>query len=638
VELFKRRIRNPKLQEICGNNIALLHAAVDIEITSKNINAEDALFSSFVFIKNKIEKIRQIYKLCVLGAYEYEPSIAFIGSPELTDKDMRMIKKNGSFYNIGHRQICAFIVSYLEKKEYELPTKDSIIREYILASDNERKWKLLKQLIGENSEIDLLAISPIWGALHEFEKEISRQSKKDPSWQNTPSSMYFVLSVASLLGVIDDYKDVLSAFCSNFIVSNKQLNLKYEQLKTTNDFALIREHMISEDSHMTAEIDYESGEQFDCSIAHKNWVLGLIVGLKQELEHFGQSDIFEAAVNDLRLLQQSDGYWYPKRVPWITARILIGLRHAGFSYSDSMIKMGVDHLLESLGNCQHWQAHTGGWNTVYETSSLCLEAIIGSGYPNYHSDQRIKNVVSYLDNERQKWMEKDKEIDGSITACVLLKFLGIKKYLLDYITKICEQRIFEIIQETEKLDYSKRQSCDTTQIAYFVIELCWYILEQDLPYLLREYISRSQFDRKEANLKKIFISYCDEGKSFVARLRKIVDKLSEEGHKVFFYADAPLGTNNIDFMRNIKLCDLVLVMGTKKYKQKAVETKKDGVTYEDLIINANFMTTHREKIIPIAFDSFEESIPEPLNTNKGLRCQKIDHKFLETIIHEINKK
>ena len=139
-------------------------------------------------------------------------------------------------------------------------------------------------------------------------------------------------------------------------------------------------------------------------------------------------------------------------------------------------------------------------------------------------------------------------------------------------------------------------------------------------------------------MKKIFISYCDEGSKFVDRIRKIVDRLNMEGHKVFFYADEPWGTNNIDFMRNIEICDLVLIMGTPKYKSKAVTLKTGGVTYEDLIISSAFMTTHREKIIPIAFGSFGDSIPPPLDTNKGVRCTKVDRKFLDNLVAEINKK
>jgi len=533
--------------------------------------------------------------------------------------------------------MCAFIASYLENKdEYDLPSKDKIIRDFIFAADNKDKWKLLKQLIGDNSDNELLAISPIWSVLHEFENELSLQTKKDPSWQNTPSSMYFVISAASLLGVLDEYQDVLSALCDNLSICDGVLSLKYDKLKTTNDFLKIRGKMIEEDAELF-EIPFEAGNEFDCDLAHKNWHFGLIIGLREELQKSGYSEIYELTLKDLKASQRDDGSWYPNRVPWITARILIGLRQAGFSYEDDIVRDGVNYLLEILGDSCYWEAHTGGWNTVYETSSLCLEAIIGSGFSR-NKDARIEKVVNYLDNNTEEWMEEDKEIDGTITACVLMKMYGIRKSLIEYITNLCNRRTFEIIQETENLDYNTKQSCDTTQIAYFVVELCWHILKQDMPNLLREYISRSLYIRKETPMKKIFISYCDEGGSFVKRLRKIVDRLNMEGHKVFFFADEPLGSNIIDFMRNIENCDLVLIMGTPKYKDKAVKLKKDGVTYEDLIISSVFMTTHREKIIPIAFGSFDDSIPPPLDTNKGLKCVKVDKKFLDNLVIEINKK
>ena len=52
--------------------------------------------------------------------------------------------------------------------------------------------------------------------------------------------MYFVLKVASLLGVLPDYKNVLDKFCEKFEVSEEEVKVHYHEIATTNDFNQIK--------------------------------------------------------------------------------------------------------------------------------------------------------------------------------------------------------------------------------------------------------------------------------------------------------------------------------------------------------------------------------------------------------------
>lgn len=642
IELLKNKINDGSLLAVCGDNIALLNAASKVH-GKISMSSNNRLFNVFVHT-NEVVKIKQIYKLCVLGIYEYSATKEFLGLPTITSNDINTLKITESRYYAGHREICQFIASYIEHMEISnLPNRYTIIQEYIKSIDNNEKWKALKQLVGENSKDDLKAVSPIWNTLNCFEQEIKNQTQKDPSWGNTPSSMYFVLNTASLLGIADEYQNVLKSFCDKFIISNNEpfISLKYDKIKTTNDFNQIRLRMIDEDNKVK-NVTYEKGKDFECNIAHKNWVLGLIVGLKKELMAAGYEELYTKAVNELFISQDSEGFWYPRRVPWVTARIIIGLSQAGFRVNnDHHMKRAVNYLFEELGTYSFWEAHTGGWNTKYETSSLCLEAIIKSGYE-YRNNHAILKVAKYLLQNKKEWMAKENEIDGSSTACSLLKIVGIKQDLFKYITDLCERCIFEKVRQNESLDLNQLQSCNTTQIASYTIELCWYILERDLPSLLEQFIKRSYYKEEYrdmiCNEKKIFISYSEDSDSHIKRVKKISDRLKAEGHNVYFYADAPLGTNNIDFMQNIENCDVIIIIGTPKYKEKAMEIKKGGVFFEENVIGASYMNEKSESIIPIAFGEFSDSFPPPFNLNKGVRCKRIDTNFLNNLVKEINKK
>jgi hypothetical protein len=233
-------------------------------------------------------------------------------------------------------------------------------------------------------------------------------------------------------------------------------------------------------------------------------------------------------------------------------------------------------------------------------------------------------------------MVTDQEVDGSTTACVLLKYRGIRGSLIKYIADLCQRRAFEIIKKTEELDYNEHQSCDTTQIGYFFVDLCWYILEQDLPNLLREYILRSQYVENQKSAKRIFLSYCEENSMVKNRVRRIVDRLSQEGFEVFYYEDAPIGTNNTQYVFNVDVVDAVLLIGTKNYKMAAVNNQKGGVMFSDLADRLT-LTQNMRKVIPIALDSYSESIPSPFDSKKGITCRVVNNRFLDSLVTEINK-
>ncbi|MFR3422672.1 MAG: toll/interleukin-1 receptor domain-containing protein [Lachnospiraceae bacterium] len=185
------------------------------------------------------------------------------------------------------------------------------------------------------------------------------------------------------------------------------------------------------------------------------------------------------------------------------------------------------------------------------------------------------------------------------------------------------------------------QSCKTTQIAYYVIELCWYILEKDIPNLLDDFIVRSELEmevRKMNNIQ-IFISYSEDSPYHIKKIERIVNYLEKEGYVVYFYAKAPLGTNNMEFMQKINKCDATIVIGTKKHKEKSTRNnEQEEHCFEAYVLSREFMNNNYEKIIPIAFDEFNESFPEPFAINKGMRVKRVDQRFLNNLSKELKNK
>ena len=669
--LLKDKIGNTGLRDICGNNLALLNTARKV-VSNKHINdPEKTLFDAFIGTK-ETDKLLSIYKLCVLGTYAYlvEPKSL---QTDISPRDLSTIKIVDGKYYAGHKEICRFLSQYIERNARtlgieQLPKPDTVVYDYIQGIGMSKQWKAIKQLIDEQGEESLQNVSPIWKGLHRFEQEISSQTQKDPTWKNTPSSMFFVLKAASLLGTFSDYdkatnpdldkpininpkyKKVISNFCDKFQVTDNRIEVRFEDILTTHDFVLIRERMIEEDKNATAPLPYEYGETIDSTRAHKNWLLGLVVGLASELKQFDRKDLLSVAVNTLFSLQDPSGFWYPKRVPWITARVLIGLYQAGYTDSNSSVKKGVEFLIQSLGEDDHWEAHTGGWNTPYETSSLCLEAIFNNcGRDALGHKQKLNRVVNYLLATKAEWMRDDLVVDGTATACCLLKEgVGEDRDLFGYIQKLCEDRIYSIVEKNPDLNLEEKQSCETTQIAWYIMDYCWYYLSANLSDMLNQFVTRSLRTSEEAmntmdSKFTIFFSYSEDSESTVNRIQRISAYLRERGYNVKCYADEPVGTSMITFMQDIPNADLILVFGSKSYKEKAltINGRGGGVFFENLVLAQLFIQNNMDKIIPIAFErgiSFDESFPPPFGTNKGLRCPRVTENFLKDLAEKIEEK
>lgn len=641
INMIKEKISNDELLKICGDNLALISVALKLKCSKKVVSNKDSytkeLFDYFVDTSDE-EQLKIIHILAVLGTYEFETPISFIKNfGELKEEHVKTAKKVGDAIFLAHRTISNFIARFIENEcNVQIYPRQEIIKKYINYIDNRKKWKAIIHLIGENNRTDILSVSPIWNLMFEFQCNLNRQTKIDPSWNNTPSSMYFVISTAKMLGVVDEYKDVINKLCSYFSLNKNKVEIRYDLLQTTIDFIKIKERMIKEDERFPAH-NYEKGESIDLNIIHKNWLYGLMIGLKDVLIESGYKDLIQCIEAELLASQDSDGYWYPKRVPWVSARILIGLAEAGYSVKNNFISNGIRYLLSMVEN-NYWQAHTGGWNNEFETSSLCLEALIKCGVDCENGIQG--EIAKNLLENSSIWMSEHYEIDGTTTACALLKALGIQTSLLNYINELAKRNIHNILDQNESLDYDNVQSCKTTQIAYYVIELCWYILEKDISSLLSEFITRSEQETGGDNMKriKLFISYSEDSPYHIKKVGRIAEYLEQEGYIVYYYAKAPLGTNNMEFMQKIHECDATLIIGTKNYKEKSTEIKSGGVFFEACVLSREFMNKNYEKIIPIAFDEFNESFPEPFAINKGLRSKRVDDRFLKNLSLELKKK
>ena len=127
-------------------------------------------------------------------------------------------------------------------------------------------------------------------------------------------------------------------------------------------------------------------------------------------------------------------------------------------------------------------------------------------------------------------MQDDKIVDGSATACCLLKnddgSYGNSAELTDYIQKLCEAKVYSKIEKNKELNLQEEQSCQITQVAWYTMDFCWDVLYTQLPKLLNEFVKRSLQEKNsesEEAMKdyKIFISYSEDSENTINRIKKV---------------------------------------------------------------------------------------------------------------------
>lgn len=179
------------------------------------------------------------------------------------------------------------------------------------------------------------------------------------------------------------------------------------------------------------------------------------------------------------------------------------------------------------------------------------------------------------------------------------------------------------------IPYETQSSIDTE---YFL--LGYNNIKKNI-YLLECY--RKELNKMEKKCE-VFISYTEDSKEHIEKVKTIARCLQSMGMIVHYYGDTLLGTDIIRFMRQIKTCDIILIIGTEKYTERAYNVDASGASYEDRLISDVFMSDHREKIVPIAFGNFNDVIPAPFNTLRGMRMTKPTDEELNLLARGITNK
>lgn len=325
---------------------------------------------------------------------------------------------------------------------------------------------------------------------------VARYGLDDTEWAQAISSQYFLLSLSRMLDwSAKDYRNLMNRCLSSFnvtytgdyILDNNRLLITPDE---TNRIVECMKNEDKTDDYYTHSAKM-SASNIDSQQMYLNYHYGLLIKIVSSEDTEVLRALKHQCINCLLSENAVDasGGWYPYRVPWITARILISLKSVDFdSYPEkSKLEGYISEAIESLfqridETSPYWRSGVGEWVSQWESTALCLEAIFVWDAIDDRL-QEIERIVKYLCFEANKdeWLcyEHDfsseeaanKALSSIILASTILRIT--KQYFPDIHEGISEdimllfEKIINIISK-QKVDVV-RQYCTIPQILYYVL-------------------------------------------------------------------------------------------------------------------------------------------------------------------------
>jgi hypothetical protein len=414
--------------------------------------------------------------------------------------DSRLLRRVGRNVTLGHRSLCALIAWWLEEAGAWDELRDlggpqgvtETVLLYLEASGTAASVEALRALIaraGFKDRADLsartVALMDIWRAFDAVVEQVEQQQLSDPTWGRTPSSSMFVTTLLTEIGKAKLAVPSVDFLRGHWMLEDGRLEIDTTGLATVVDFNLLHKEILREDDKRTGPEGVETGLDIDVERFHRAWLAGLIVGAEAATpEPRFPRDQLAAAVEREQI--SGSGAFYPHRVPWCTARVLLGLAACGRTTTTSTaVKRSVEWLLRdrSGGGAATdgiWLSGTGGWNSAVETTALVLLALIKVGVD--PADARLERPREFLMSTRDQWAG----FEGAVAIDALLATGSPWEELASDAARVSEWALDQSLWQRATLpaDEILAQTCHVAQAATHLVEIGWTAMKSDLPALL----------------------------------------------------------------------------------------------------------------------------------------------------------
>lgn len=543
-----------------------------------------------------------LLQIAVLGQFEIFPTIQYLSvqNIEAVEKVRKLpfIRMVGGSISIGHRSFANLVVKYLQRTYSAFFEFDPITFtvNYLKTVGNKQilttleRIALIKTSEGGTEDEDF-RLRKIWQAFIKLQNYLYDAIETDPRWNDNMASVIFAAEALSKMSfapnAADYWEKENAALEKSWIITPEKLVLHGNMTQERKDFDEILIKMKEED-----EIDspnFEGGmsvSEFDALALdkfHKTWLLGLLLGYEgAKLKR--DNDKIKVLIQELEDCRLQNGAFFPHRVPWVTARVIIGLSMCDETLnSNFLLRSACEWLLDDYPNGAYkngkWDSGTGSWNTDIQVTWMCINALLRAGYP--QNNTKIQKALQWLNTKKYKWTAARKEIDAAFaidTLILLDKNLDDFSSELDSIINWCDNSSLWT-RATLSAKEAQDESSKVPFIAKVLIETTWQILVKELATLLKG-LDTTYIPVPTSSSTGVL----NESNDFSSLINRIQNLSNDMKNKKPSYRTAP---NSLAIIDNLisELDSLLLLINNKRVSTSDVEMKIDIIveSYKELM-------------------------------------------------------
>jgi hypothetical protein len=506
-----------KLIERFGDDLLLLRAALELGSTTKALPSHKEVAQSIWqrrtegFPGNPVFAKRIALVAGSLGRYDVPTPRSFlideaaVGSAEIEKAELSgLLRRVRDYVTLGHRSLCALLVDWLnEQGAWQMLSERgtsmssaNVMLDYLRSLGSGLAVETLRALqaragFKQASQLNKQAAVTveIWKAFDTVVERIEHQQAIDPTWGGIPSSAMFAVQALSQVG-----KAETAAASSEFIrrhwkIIDGRLEINVKGLKSAGDFQEIGKDMAEEDTLIAASgmaLPFAPAQSIDLEQFHWTWLSGVF--LCAEAAVASDSEHVKEFAKAVEATQLRSGAFYPERVPWATARVLLGLAAAGQTIKNSTSVVSATQWLiadREVGGARRndglWESGTGTWNSRLETTGMVLLALAAVGVDS--SKPELGVAREYLLSQRHEWIKPEQEIDGAMALQAYLEAGGAWENVAREAQQLSRWAIGEAFWRTATVTSEKslKQSCNVAQIASHLVSIGWTAVRTNLP-------------------------------------------------------------------------------------------------------------------------------------------------------------
>jgi ATPase family associated with various cellular activities (AAA) len=447
-----------------------------------------------------------------LGRYDISSPQRFLShEARVHDDDLqrlvmtKLLRRNGAYLSMGHRSLCALMCDWLASQDaWRLLADDggpsdarTVVLDYLKSLGAGLTVDSLRSLharagLKDRPQLNrrAIAVVEIWRAFDAIVERVERQQERDATWNAVPSSAMFAVQVLGEVGKPELAQSSLRFLRDHWSIDrNGHLAVSIDGLTTHSDFEGIRSAMLAEDEQVSPlDARWSAAGEVDFDRFHQTWLGGLVL-CAEAAGHQPVIDLVTLAAA-AEQLQCDGGGFYPERVPWCTARVLLGLAACDRNiHTSRAVERAVTWLLRphTEGGALRdglWVSGTGNWNTTLETTGMVLLALAAVGFD--MSDKRLLHARGFLMSEKPRWTAAGSELAGALAIQAYLETGGSWEDVVQEAQRLSQwakgTAFWEGATATAKVQLE--QTCMVAQIAWHLTAIGWVAIKSDLAAFL----------------------------------------------------------------------------------------------------------------------------------------------------------